>query len=209
MSNLFLIKQPDVRLSDMTLSSENRLKIKRIITEHCQRRALGEYGLSPTNKLLLVGPAGSGKTMTAEAFATELHIPLYFVIDDLSEKPLQEAVAQLKSIFDQISENRAVYLFNNVGKNLLDNPKVKNLVNSFLLFMGMYQKESLIIVTSQKLDFFNERVLSLFDYAIVYDLPTDKMIQNIFKARLILFKLQWEDWTNILKASAELPPVLW
>jgi SpoVK/Ycf46/Vps4 family AAA+-type ATPase len=69
----------DVHLSDMTLKESIRTRLTKLINQQQQRTRLREYGQRPSSRLLLVGPPGSGKTLTASALAGELHLPLFTV----------------------------------------------------------------------------------------------------------------------------------
>ena len=66
----------------------------------------------PRRKLLLVGPPGTGKTMTAAALAGELGIPLFLVrLDSLITKFMGETATKLRQVFDAVSDIRGVYFF--------------------------------------------------------------------------------------------------
>ncbi|MGB5972181.1 MAG: ATP-binding protein, partial [Nodosilinea sp.] len=76
------------------------------------RNRLSRYNLSPRRKILLVGPPGAGKTMTASALAGELQLPLFTVIySSLFGKFMGESAAKLKLIFDAMELTRGVYFF--------------------------------------------------------------------------------------------------
>jgi len=72
----------EVRFSQMVLDAATREKLLRVVLEQRQQHRFKGYGLSPRRKLLLVGPPGAGKTMTASVLASELGLPLYAILLD-------------------------------------------------------------------------------------------------------------------------------
>jgi SpoVK/Ycf46/Vps4 family AAA+-type ATPase len=75
LAGLVLASYPPIRLSDMVLSERIRAHIEEVITQHRQRDLLRSHGLSSKRKLLLIGPPGCGKTMTASVLAGECDLP--------------------------------------------------------------------------------------------------------------------------------------
>ena len=68
-----------------------------------QAKTLQAYNLFPRRKILLVGPPGSGKTMTASALAGELQLPLLTAMySSLIGKFMGETASRPKLIFDAI-----------------------------------------------------------------------------------------------------------
>ena len=77
LAELVTVDYPEVRLDDLVLDLDNRQRFDRLILEQRQSAKILEHGLNPRRKLLLVGPPGIGKTMSAAAIAGELSLPLF------------------------------------------------------------------------------------------------------------------------------------
>lgn len=90
---------PDVKLSELVVSSENHERIYRILNEYTNRAKLRKHGLLNRRKILLEGAPGTGKTMTASIIASELHLPLFVVqMDKLVTKFMGETSVKLRQI---------------------------------------------------------------------------------------------------------------
>jgi energy-coupling factor transporter ATP-binding protein EcfA2 len=112
LTNLVSVCYCDTRLIDMVLLPVIEKKLQRILIEHIKRDRLAEYNLKPRRKILLVGPPGSGKSMTAAALAGELKLPLFTVAyTGLITKYMGDTANHLKLIFDAMAVTRGVYFF--------------------------------------------------------------------------------------------------
>lgn len=81
--------------------------LQQVLKEQRHLSKLRSHGLHPRRKLLLVGPSGTGKTMTAAALAGELGIPLFVVrLDALITKFMGESAAKLRQVFDAVTSTR-------------------------------------------------------------------------------------------------------
>jgi ATPase family protein associated with various cellular activities (AAA) len=142
LSSLLAARYSDIRLSTMVLGAELHERLARVITEQRQQERLRARGLAPRRKLLLVGPPGSGKTMTASALAGELKLPLFTVLyDGLIGKLMGETATRLRLVFDAIAVQRGVYFFDEFdaigsqrsGPN--DVGEIRRVLNSLLHFL--------------------------------------------------------------------------
>ena len=97
---------PDTRLGDMILPADLQGRLERVLFEQRQQEHLRGHGLQPRRKLLLIGPPGTGKTMTASALAGELKLPLLTVVlDGLITKFMGETAAKLRLVFEAMTAN--------------------------------------------------------------------------------------------------------
>lgn len=88
------VSYPKTRVPDLALPEVLGARLDRVLTEQRERDRLHEHGFSPLRELLLVGPPGTGKTMTAAALAGELDLPLSSIrLDRLISKYLGETAS--------------------------------------------------------------------------------------------------------------------
>lgn len=211
LANFLSAYYPDTKLSEMVLPPKTELQLKRIITEQRQRNRLQHYNLSPRRKILLVGPPGSGKTMTASALAGELQLPLFkTTYSSLLGKFMGETASQLQLIFDAMSATRGIYFFDEldaIGRQRnSDNDvgEIRRVLNSFLLFLENDTSESLLVAATNHPHLLDEALFQKFDDVIEYTLPSESMIRTLLENRLVLFDLRWDDWSDILQAAQNL-----
>lgn len=183
LKELIDVFQPQVKLKDMVLAPQVQESLDRLIREQHNWEALQKYNLRPRRKLLLTGPPGCGKTMTAQAIAGELRIPVFIVrLDGLVSKYMGESIAKLRLIFDAMPENRGVYLFDefdsigshrNQGQDL---GEIKRILNSFLINIEKDQSNSIIIAATNLPEMLDKALFRRFDDVIEYPLPSQKEI---------------------------------
>ncbi len=97
LASLLSVSYPTRKLTDLVLADPLLHSLQRVLKEQRHLSKLRSHGLHPRRKLLLVGPSGTGKTMTASALAGELGIPLFVVrLDALITKYMGETAAKLR-----------------------------------------------------------------------------------------------------------------
>ena len=191
LANLLTASYPKTRLADMVLDTEMAEQLGRIMKEQKYHVRIREHGLSPRRKLLLVGPPGTGKTMTASVLAGELGIPLFTVrLDALITKFMGETAAKLRLIFDAINEVRGVYFFDEfdaIGSQrglANDVGEIRRVLNSFLQIIESDQSHSLIVAATNHVEILDYALFRRFDDVIEYRLPTTPQAAKLIQSRL-------------------------
>lgn len=199
---------PRTRLRDMVLEERLSAKLKRVLLEQLQQERLESFGLQPRRKLLLVGPPGSGKTMTAAALAGELSLPLFTVrLDGLITRYLGETAAKLRLVFDSIGRTRGVYLFDEfdaLGSQRAasnDVGEIRRVLNSFLQLLEQDDSGSLLVCATNHRELLDRALFRRFDDVLEYVLPSPEVAAQVMKTRLTLFDTSDIDWQEVARAA--------
>ena len=205
---LLAVAFPKGRLSDMALDCPIRSRIDRILLEQRQRETIQSHGMSPLRKLLLVGPPGTGKTMTAAALAGDLNIPLFTIeLDGLITKYLGETAAKLRLIFEATKETRAIYFFDEFdslgGARAARNEvgEIRRVLNSFLQFLEQDESDSVIVAATNHPQMLDRALFRRFDSVIEYCLPSEKVAEGLMRFRLELFDTSQIDWSKAVASA--------
>lgn len=212
LASLLSARYPDTHLSDMVLPEEIRSRLDRVLLEQRQQDHLRDYGLQPRRKLLLVGPPGSGKTMTAAALAGELRLPLLTVVfDGLITKFMGETAAKLRLVFDAMASTRGVYFFDEfdaIGARRgerQDVGEIRRVLNSFLQFLEQDDSHGLIIAATNHPELLDKALFRRFDDIIEYAVPDTSLIERLLRARLDRFDTRGLNWEAAVRVADGLP----
>lgn len=214
LAGLLTVGYPKTRVADMALPQVLGARLERVLTEQRERDRLREHGFSPMRKLLLVGPPGTGKTMTAAALAGELGLPLFSIqLDGLITKYMGETAAKLRLVFDAIQSTRGVYLFDEFDefdefdalggergtKN--DVGEIRRVLNSFLQFLEQDDSDSIVLGATNHVGLLDRALFRRFDAVLEYSLPTEEIAARVMRGRLALLDTSNVEWHAAAKAA--------
>lgn len=186
-------------IASLVVSDKLREKISRIVREYHQAEKLAKHGLGNRRKILLSGPPGTGKTMTASVLASQLGLPLYTVqLDRLITKYLGETGAKLRQIFAMIRKRNGVYLFDEFdaigAQRGMENEvgEMRRVLNALLQFIEADESRSLIVAATNNLHSLDNALFRRFDDVLHYTQPTAEEIVSLMKNRLGSFRAKFD-----------------
>lgn len=189
--NLVDVKTSKILLDDLILDDFVRTLLKDFILEYEGSEILESYGLKPRNRYLFCGPPGCGKTVTAEAIAGELNIPiLYTRFDSIVSSYLGETASNLRKIFDFIEKGTWILFFDEfdaISKqrdSIDEHGELKRVVNTFLQLLDNYNGDSIIIAATNHQNLLDQAVWRRFDEVIMFDKPTEGQITELLRKNL-------------------------
>lgn len=201
----------DTRLQQLVVPPATTERIKRITREFRQQHKLKQHGLIHRRRLLLAGPPGTGKTMTAAILAKELDLPLYTILmDRLMSKYMGETSAKLRQIFDVIETQPGVYLFDEFdaigSERAKDNDvgEMRRVLNAFLQFIDFDTSDSLIVAATNTPSLLDQALFRRFDDILYYNLPNQEEVKQLVKNRLGGFAPKKLPWAGLLKYAESL-----
>jgi SpoVK/Ycf46/Vps4 family AAA+-type ATPase len=188
---LLSIREPVHRLADIVLSPTNTATVKNILREHSREDVLRVYGLTPSNRILLCGPPGCGKSLTAEVLASELGRPLATVrIDSIVSSYLGETSANLRKVFDFAAASPMVLVFDEfdaLGKereDVFEHGELRRVVNAILQMLEDYKGRSVIVAATNHEGMLDSAMWRRFEEVLYLKLPTPSQISRLLSVKL-------------------------
>ncbi len=208
LESIIEFKEPRYILKDVVLDKASAKRLEDLVRQQMRRDWLREHGKTPNRRVLFLGPPGSGKTMTAEALAGQLKLPLFVIrLEALITRYMGETAAKLRLVFDETAKRRGVYLFDEFdavgGKRDATNDvaEMRRVLNSFLQYMEEENgTDSLVVGATNYPDLLDQALLRRFDTVLAFELPSDADVKRIITSALKPFKAGRLSWTKILPA---------
>lgn len=215
LESLIDLKPAKLRLADVVLDSGLYKRLQDIVRQQQKREWLREHGKTPNRRVLFVGPPGSGKTMTAEALAGELKLPLFVIrLESLITRFMGETASKLRLIFDETLRHRGVYLFDEFdaigGRRNATNDvaEMRRVLNSFLQLMEQPNAtDSILIGATNHPELLDRALLRRFDAILEFSAPSDEQIQSLLKSSLKPLRASKLNWKVVVPKARGLKPV--
>jgi SpoVK/Ycf46/Vps4 family AAA+-type ATPase len=167
----------DVRLSDVAMPADARGQLAGLLTEHRHRDRLIAHGLSPQGRLLLHGPPGCGKTMTARALGAELDLPVYVVrFDALVGSFLGQTSSRLSEVFRFAQATPSVVVLDEIDAigrrrgQSTDIGELDRVVITLMQQLDLVRPAGVLVAASNLLESLDAALVRRFD--LVTELPS-------------------------------------
>lgn len=175
-------------LQDLVLPEENRQQLREICS--CFRHmsvVFGEWGFESRNGLelgltaLFTGPSGTGKTMAAEAIATELGLDLYRIdLSNILSKYIGETEQNLDQVFLVAEQSNAILLFDEADALFGKRAEVRNSHDRYsnievsYLLQKIDEYQGIAILTTNLRNNMDEAFLRRLHFAMEFPLPDEE-----------------------------------
>ena len=180
---------------DLVVDDSTKDRLEYMVSENRQLGRLRSYGLVPKQKILLCGPPGTGKTMSARALSNVLDRPLVHVFfDAVISSFLGQTSTNLRKIFDFVENGQYVVLFDEfdvVGKKRDDAQElgeIKRIVNNFMQMVDGYSGSSVLIAATNHEHLLDAAIWRRFDEIIMYKMPDRDARKLLFQKYLGVLK---------------------
>ncbi|REL31289.1 AAA family ATPase [Thalassotalea euphylliae] len=182
--------------------------IERFLRERVMSEELLNEGLLPSRSLLMSGPPGVGKTLTAQSIASKLDLPLLTLdLASVMSSYLGKTGNNIKAVLNYASAFPCVLLldeFDAIAKKRDDDSDVgelKRLVTVLLQAIDDWPVTSVLVAATNHGDLLDPAIWRRFDSLLEFDYPTPEQVYD--------FSIQWgfdkptSTWLseNIVKAS--------
>lgn len=188
---------PDDNNIDVILSKNNYSKLESFILNYKNADKLNSLGVGVSNSLLLFGPPGCGKTMSAYLIAKELNLPLIVArLDSLISSYLGTTAKNIRTLFEFTQKMPCVLFldeFDAIAKARDDSNELgelKRVVNSLLQNIDLMSKDSLLLAATNHDSLLDSAVWRRFDYKLEIEFPDvdaiNKMISLFLGENLLI-----------------------
>ena len=188
---------PRRRLDDLVLPQAARRAVGEFIEEQQRADLLRAHGLEPRNRILLVGPPGTGKTTLVEALAEAVAVTLFVVrYESMIGSYLGETAARLKRVFDYARTTPCVLFFDEfdaIGKergDIHETGEIKRVVTSLLMQIDELPSYTIVAAATNHPELLDRAAWRRFQVRLSLPVPSSKELAEYIEMFMGRFEEQ-------------------
>ncbi|MEK6451837.1 MULTISPECIES: AAA family ATPase [unclassified Myroides] len=209
MSSLYYIDRTKVSLDDVMFDENVASQIEQFLKEYKYREILTKYNLPVSNKILLYGKTGCGKTMTAKAIAKTLDKKLIIVnLATIVSSKLGETAKNIESLFKEIQYESSVLFFDefdSLGQirdyDNKDNSEMKRVVNAILQLIDNLPQKSILMAATNQIQMIDEALIRRFEIQLEYKAPSKVALDKYYDKMLSQYPEEYCQLVRIYEIS--------
>jgi SpoVK/Ycf46/Vps4 family AAA+-type ATPase len=190
-ASALLPAKPVDSLDDVVLPKAIRSQLGEVLQEWRLRARLEAAGVGRRTKLLLHGPPGSGKTLTARALGGEMSLPVMVVrFDGVVGSYLGQTAARLRELFRYAEAFPSVLVLDEIDAlaqrrgNPRDVGELDRVVISLLQELEHSNPRGLVVASSNLPRALDDALWRRFDLVLDYPTPSAKQLLAFARRRL-------------------------
>jgi SpoVK/Ycf46/Vps4 family AAA+-type ATPase len=185
-----------VRLSEVAMPKRARDVFSGVIQEQQHQSELSANGLRARRRILIHGPPGCGKSMTARALATELGLPVFVVrLDAIVGAYLGQTASRVRELFRFVETVNCVLLLDEIdalGRSRGDTRDIGELDRvaiSLMQELEHAEPKGLLVATSNLVTALDRALLRRFDLVQEFRQPSPDELLRFAKSEASRHKL--------------------
>lgn len=168
-----------IPLADVAMPAAIRRELVSVILEQRNVAALTEHGLRARRRILLHGPPGCGKSMTARALGAELGLPVFVVrLDAIVGAYLGQTASRVRELFRFLETVNSVVLIDEIdalGRSRgseRDIGELDRVAISLMQELEHSEPKGILVATSNVATALDKALLRRFDVVLEFRQPT-------------------------------------
>lgn len=204
---LLTLTKPAHEIDDLVLTQDTLRLLTELVEENRSRSVLASHGLRPRQRLLFVGPSGTGKSASAHAIAAELSFPVATVsLAALTSSYLGETARNVEAVVRFAERTSCVLLFDEFdaisaerGRGV-DHAELRRVVATVLQLLEQIDGDSVLIATSNHAALLDDAVWRRFDEVAAFALLEPTALEKLIELNLqaVPHRIGVRRWANRL-----------
>lgn len=182
--------EPSRRSEDVILAPSAAQVLLDVVNEYRHADLIKRHHIPLRTKLLLYGPPGCGKSLTAEVLAREVGLPFLTVkLDAVVGSLLGETAANLRRIFDTAERQPMVLFldeFDALGRSRVDpneHSEMRRVVNNLLLLIERFTGRGFVVAATNLEASIDPAIMRRFDELVYLGPPTQAEIRRLVRLK--------------------------